>query len=290
MAPCNQFDIVTPWLLVLLCLWWPSLLFFVALHLLRGCLLLTQVLTEGYTTVVVFLVLNYAFVGIATSAVVKYLDNMTKTFAANAAMFLVALISIVFYNEQPTMQLFVGMFVAAVAVETYNRQNAVIAAGKQSDAPGLWVSYVSHWMKFLRSCCIVSASCDLPPCMWRLCQSIYSGQVECVWFKFVYVYVYAYTYKQILPQRSCVLRFMNNMLLCMCLSQVETNFVIWGQGQCVNAIVMTRVVTLLEWATRCKLVLPRIGYQAEDSRRFLGSVFTTEASLLMLQQGAQWSD
>mmetsp|Transcript_20693 Transcript_20693/g.39327 ORF Transcript_20693/g.39327 Transcript_20693/m.39327 type:complete len:334 (-) Transcript_20693:458-1459(-) len=103
-----------------------------------------QVLTEGYTTVVVFLVLNYAFVGIATSAVVKYLDNMTKTFAANAAMFLVALISIVFYNEQPTMQLFVGMFVAAVAVETYNRQNAVIAAGKQSDAPGLLKQTLSY--------------------------------------------------------------------------------------------------------------------------------------------------
>ena len=71
--------------------------------------------------VVVCLVLNYAFVGIATSAVVKYLDNMTKTFAANAAMFLVAVISIVFYHEQPTVQLFVGMAVAAIAVETYNR-------------------------------------------------------------------------------------------------------------------------------------------------------------------------
>uniref|UniRef100_A0A7S0RXU2 CMP-sialic acid transporter n=1 Tax=Pyramimonas obovata TaxID=1411642 RepID=A0A7S0RXU2_9CHLO len=81
-----------------------------------------RLLTEGYDTAVVLLVMNYAFVGIATSAVVKYLDNMTKTFAANAAMFVVAIISIVFYNEQPTLQLFVGMFVAAVSVETYNRQ------------------------------------------------------------------------------------------------------------------------------------------------------------------------
>ena len=87
----------------------------------------SQVLTEGYSSVVVLLVLNYAFVGIATSAVVKYLDNMTKTFAANAAMFLVAVISIVFYNEQPTMQLFVGMFVAAIAVETYNRSNVFMS-------------------------------------------------------------------------------------------------------------------------------------------------------------------
>ena len=46
-------------------------------------------LTAGYDVGVVVLVLNYAFVGIATSAVVKYLDNMTKTFAANAAMFVV---------------------------------------------------------------------------------------------------------------------------------------------------------------------------------------------------------
>jgi len=79
-------------------------------------------LTYGYDMTVITLVLNYAFVGIATSVVVKYLDNMTKTFAANAAMFVVAIISIVFYNEKPTLQLFVGMFIAAISVETYNRQ------------------------------------------------------------------------------------------------------------------------------------------------------------------------
>jgi drug/metabolite transporter (DMT)-like permease len=102
-----------------------------------------QVLTEGYTMVVVCLVLNYAFVGIATSAVVKYLDNMTKTFAANAAMFLVAVISIVFYNEQPTVQLFVGMFVAAIAVETYNRSQYFSAYTPQAsgDKATMWVPH-----------------------------------------------------------------------------------------------------------------------------------------------------
>lgn len=75
--------------------------------------------TAGYTPWVVLLVMNYAFAGIATSAVLKYLDNMTKTFAANAAMFVVAIVAIVFYDEQPTVQLFVGMIMAAIAVETY---------------------------------------------------------------------------------------------------------------------------------------------------------------------------
>ena len=36
-------------------------------------------------------VLNYALVGLVTSAVVKFVDNIAKTFAAAAAMFLVAI-------------------------------------------------------------------------------------------------------------------------------------------------------------------------------------------------------
>jgi hypothetical protein len=83
-----------------------------------------QVLTAGYTPWVVLLVMNYAFAGIATSAVLKYLDNMTKTFAANAAMFVVAIVAIVFYDEKPTAQLFVGMILAAIAVETYQLHGA----------------------------------------------------------------------------------------------------------------------------------------------------------------------
>lgn len=78
-----------------------------------------RVLTAGYTPTVVLLVINYAFAGIATSAVLKYLDNMTKTFAANAAMFVVALIAILYYDEKPTVQLFVGMIMAAIAVDLY---------------------------------------------------------------------------------------------------------------------------------------------------------------------------
>ncbi|KAK3284986.1 hypothetical protein CYMTET_7390 [Cymbomonas tetramitiformis] len=80
-----------------------------------------QAVTAGYNSTVMILVLNYALVGMATSAVVKYLDNMTKTFAANAAMFAVAIISVLFYNEPATIHLFIGMAVAAVSVETYNR-------------------------------------------------------------------------------------------------------------------------------------------------------------------------
>ena len=93
-----------------------------------------QALTAGYTPWVVLLVMNYAFAGIATSAVLKYLDNMTKTFAANAAMFVVAIVAILFYDEKPTIQLFVGMFMAAIAVETYQLHGA----------PSLMRKYVTH--------------------------------------------------------------------------------------------------------------------------------------------------
>eukprot|EP00238_Polyblepharides_amylifera_P014601 CAMPEP_0196600278 /NCGR_PEP_ID=MMETSP1081-20130531/95304_1 /TAXON_ID=36882 /ORGANISM="Pyramimonas amylifera, Strain CCMP720" /LENGTH=227 /DNA_ID=CAMNT_0041926107 /DNA_START=488 /DNA_END=1171 /DNA_ORIENTATION=+ len=81
-----------------------------------------ELLTKGWSWSVLALTLNYAFAGIATSAVLKYLDNMTKTFSSNVSMFVVAIISIIFYHEQPTPHLFIGMFVAAIAIETYNSQ------------------------------------------------------------------------------------------------------------------------------------------------------------------------
>jgi hypothetical protein len=43
----------------------------------------------------------------------------SQTFAANAAMFVVALIAILYYDEKPTVQLFVGMIMAAIAVDLY---------------------------------------------------------------------------------------------------------------------------------------------------------------------------
>ena len=55
----------------------------------------------------------------------KYLQTMIAV---------VAIVAILFYDEKPTIQLFVGMFMAAIAVETYQLHGA----------PSLMRKYVTH--------------------------------------------------------------------------------------------------------------------------------------------------
>lgn len=78
-----------------------------------------KMLFSGHSVLSVCLIANYAFVGIATSGVMKYLDNIAKTFAATGAMFVVAAVAVIWFDEPFRISLVMGGVVAALAVEVY---------------------------------------------------------------------------------------------------------------------------------------------------------------------------
>ena len=74
---------------------------------------------RGHSALTFLLICNYAFVGIATSGVMKYLDNIAKTFAATGAMFIVTAISIAKFGEPFRIELVLGALISAIAVDVY---------------------------------------------------------------------------------------------------------------------------------------------------------------------------
>lgn len=83
-------------------------------------------LFRGHTLVSLALVANSAFGGIATSAVMKYLDVIAKTFATTVSLFIVAFVSIAYLGEPVRPELFLGVVVAAIAIEGYYHGPALI--------------------------------------------------------------------------------------------------------------------------------------------------------------------
>ena len=83
-------------------------------------------LFRGHTLVSLALVANSAFGGIATSAVMKYLDVIAKTFATTVSLFIVAFVSIAYLGETVRAELFLGVVVAAIAIEGYYHGPALI--------------------------------------------------------------------------------------------------------------------------------------------------------------------
>ena len=63
-------------------------------------------LFRGHTFASLALVANSAFGGIATSAVMKYLDVIAKTFATTISLFVVAFVSIAYLGETVRAELF----------------------------------------------------------------------------------------------------------------------------------------------------------------------------------------
>ena len=92
-----------------------------------------DVLFRGHTVLTFMLICNYAFVGIATSGVMKYLDNIAKTFAATGAMFIVATLSIVKFGEPFRIELVLGCLIAAVAVDVYYHGELLLDKKKDDD-------------------------------------------------------------------------------------------------------------------------------------------------------------
>ena len=92
-----------------------------------------EVLFRGHTALTFMLICNYAFVGIATSGVMKFLDNIAKTFAATGAMFIVATLSIVKFGEPFRIELVLGCLIAAVAVDVYYHGELLLDKKKDDD-------------------------------------------------------------------------------------------------------------------------------------------------------------
>jgi len=65
--------------------------------------------------------------------VMKYLDNIAKTFAATGAMFIVATLSIVKFGEPFRIELVLGCLIAAVAVDVYYHGESLLDKKKDDD-------------------------------------------------------------------------------------------------------------------------------------------------------------
>ena len=76
-------------------------------------------LWRGHNALSISLIMNYAFVGLATAFVLKYLDNIAKNFAAVSAMFVAAFASHAMFGEEITIHLLIGLAISAMAAELY---------------------------------------------------------------------------------------------------------------------------------------------------------------------------
>eukprot|EP00192_Tetraselmis_astigmatica_P013446 CAMPEP_0117657502 /NCGR_PEP_ID=MMETSP0804-20121206/5365_1 /TAXON_ID=1074897 /ORGANISM="Tetraselmis astigmatica, Strain CCMP880" /LENGTH=320 /DNA_ID=CAMNT_0005463961 /DNA_START=303 /DNA_END=1265 /DNA_ORIENTATION=+ len=74
---------------------------------------------SGYNWVTVLIVLNFAFAGMSVSWIMKFADTIVKVYATSSAMLITALLSIWFFDLQPTLQLFMGIVIACISLNLY---------------------------------------------------------------------------------------------------------------------------------------------------------------------------
>eukprot|EP00854_Cymbomonas_tetramitiformis_P015727 gene15727-18650_t len=73
------------------------------------------VLLDGYNWATYMCVVNLSFAGMLTSWVLKFADTVTKVIATSMAMLLSSAISIIYFKEQPSLQLFLGIGISTLA-------------------------------------------------------------------------------------------------------------------------------------------------------------------------------
>lgn len=81
----------------------------------------------------ILLVFSLALTGLATAFVLKYLDNIAKNFAVVAAMFVAALVSVLWFDEKFTLHLGIGLAIASVATDLYVRDMTSKPSPVQAD-------------------------------------------------------------------------------------------------------------------------------------------------------------
>lgn len=74
---------------------------------------------DGFTFLPSVIVLLNAFLGQIVAQILKYANSVIKTYAASAAILLVSLLSILFFDFEPSVNLFLGVAIALVAFFLY---------------------------------------------------------------------------------------------------------------------------------------------------------------------------
>lgn len=92
-------------------------------------------LLDGYDGTTWLVVVNGALMGQCVSFVMKYADNLVKTFAACLALFLSTLLSAMFFSFAPSLLLFIGFGVTSVSLYLYfgNHNKILLDAEKASN-------------------------------------------------------------------------------------------------------------------------------------------------------------
>jgi UDP-sugar transporter A1/2/3 len=76
-------------------------------------------LSKGFNSATYLLVLNFGCAGLFISWIMKFGDNIVKVYATSSAMLLTTLISAWLFGLQPTLQLLLGIVVAAISLQLY---------------------------------------------------------------------------------------------------------------------------------------------------------------------------
>eukprot|EP00397_Hematodinium_sp_SG-2012_P001738 GEMP01001743.1.p1 GENE.GEMP01001743.1~~GEMP01001743.1.p1 ORF type:complete len:375 (+),score=77.94 GEMP01001743.1:215-1339(+) len=75
---------------------------------------------KGFNTYAWLVVLNYMFLGLAMSVVMKYFTNITKLFIGGASMYVSTFAAVVVFNLMPSLGFCVGLGIVTVAMVLYN--------------------------------------------------------------------------------------------------------------------------------------------------------------------------
>jgi len=74
---------------------------------------------HGWNWVTWAIAVNFAFSGLFVSWIMKYADTIVKVYATSSAMLLTAVLSVWFFDLEPTLQLFLGILIACVSINLY---------------------------------------------------------------------------------------------------------------------------------------------------------------------------
>ncbi|KAG0263005.1 hypothetical protein DFQ27_002000 [Actinomortierella ambigua] len=81
-------------------------------------------LLQGYSTITWMVVINQALGGLLVAIVVKYADNILKGFATSLSIIISGIISVYFFDFEPSMQFQIGTMVVILATFLYGRPDA----------------------------------------------------------------------------------------------------------------------------------------------------------------------
>ncbi|KAG0071567.1 hypothetical protein BGZ92_004256, partial [Podila epicladia] len=83
-------------------------------------------LLQGYSTMTWIVVCNQALGGLLVAIVVKYADNILKGFATSLSIIISGIISVYFFDFEPSLQFQLGTLVVIMSTYLYGRPDAPI--------------------------------------------------------------------------------------------------------------------------------------------------------------------